>query len=137
MGYSRTLDLSSAYSLSDVLLVSNDDEKNILNTGTFALAKEIVLIQDVYPISSLRVKHDGRDIGGKHLYTQVFYNGVAVGAIHDSVAGYTTYTDDLAFTNLMIGDRIQLYAYVDSGVLGFLQNFRIYGTANPFHANVV
>jgi uncharacterized protein (DUF1501 family) len=131
----RQQNVAPAYSLSDVILMSNDTQDSVL-ADSYTKYKEMKIIQDVFPKSSLRIKHDSYDIGANTITSRLYRNGVAVGSVFVSHSDGTwvTNTDDIGFTDLHYGDVLQIYAYrtLGGGILGALRNFRVYGTPNPF-----
>jgi len=114
-------DLTKLGISSDDLVFSNDDMKSH-NTGTPTKVKEIICYKSV----KCCVYHEMRSsVGGtSHGMSRVYVNGSGVGATNDNnTTTWIQYTDDI---EVVIGDKIQIYAWEDyGGGAGEVQNMRI------------
>lgn len=112
----------TGYSLSNVVLFSNDNEK----TGTYAgytKFKEMIC-----PLTAtIRIYFELKAGGnGETHYGRIYKNGVAFGTARSTdIEAYQTYSEDLAFA---AGDLIQIYAHSTGGApVVYIRNFRILG----------
>lgn len=131
MGYS--LDSTArqlCYSTTNVL------HSNIAATSTtnaaYTKLKEIMLTYPIAAHGSIRAAFDMDCVAFAEARGKIYRNGVAVGVEHGPMGGgFVTYTDDLVFTDLKQGDKIQLYAKNDGGHTTDIRNFIIYAVLSP------
>jgi hypothetical protein len=138
----RRINLAPSYTASDVLLVANDDQSMVLE-DVYTKHKESTIIQDVFPYANLRLYMELYDIGANTITATWYRNGTilpgATICVSASDGSWTGFTQDFTFTDLMYGDKLQVYAYRTTGTggLGRLRNFRVSGTENPFFNTMV
>ena len=138
MGYGDRINITTkSFILSDVLIGSNDTSASTASAA-FNLLKTFTIVHDVYPITSLRIKHSLQRTGGGGVsHSRIYRNGVAIGIDHSEAGGPTEYTEDFNFTNLKVHDTISIYAYNTGGGNAVITNFRIYGTETIFVPTLV
>ncbi len=124
------------YDASDVLLSSDDTEENH-GAVPYTKEKEIgALPDDMYSNDSeFRIKFDLKSANGAvTVYGRIYRNGVAVGTERSTAStSYNTYSEDIS--GWSASDLIQLYTHTSSsGIVVYVQNFRIYG--DIAHTNV-
>jgi hypothetical protein len=126
MGYSQTLAISPAFVASDTIIAANDTVDNFVNPAPFQKIKEIKIVSEIYPHSTFRFKFDlNVPLGIAH--GQIYRNGIAVGIDHATPGfGWTTFSEDLIFTNLKLLDTFELWVYC-SNANGQCRNFRVHG----------
>lgn len=127
-----TIPVISLVTLSDVLLHSNDAEKND-NPGAYIKAKEILCMHD----GTYRIKFDLRlNFGSTDGKAKIYKNGVAFGTERSSTGvDYVTFSEDLSFVR---GDLIQLYYYTTNVSYDvYVRNFRLYGDVNINFVNLL
>lgn len=88
--------------------IANADPRST-NSGVFVRVKEI-LIQEVSPGTCTVYFTLTRTAGAGIVNGRLYVNGVAVGVDHPSNPGPDIWNDVLAL-NLVIGDRVQIYAH--------------------------
>ena len=128
MGYSKTVELPNAYTASDTVLISNP--ASVDKSGdTYQLAKSVQVIQDVYPVSTLRVKWNIVFISGNE-FSRVYKNGVPVGV---EKANDGDKSDDISLTDFQINDTIEIWIKTNL-VAGSLRcrNMTVCGNPQPF-----
>lgn len=112
---------------SDILRASADTEKSRAfgteeAAGVYSRIKEIIISVK----GSIRTKFDIKcNVNGKG-YGKVYINGIAVGTERVATTSYVTHSQD--FSNVDLGDRIQIYWHgsVGSTETVYIDNFRIY-----------
>ena len=111
------------YTAGNILVHSNDAEKQRLGDGTWHLFKST----RVAKTGILRIKFDGKSAAGDRLYVfKIYKNGSPVGT-QRATAGYnvyTTFTEDIA--GWVAGDECQIYGYEATVYYGTVRNFRLY-----------
>lgn len=134
MGYSRTIEYSDAYIASETQISANNAVKTFTDAAIYHLAKEETIISAIYKNSVLRIKFSMRS-GSGAAFGKIYYNGIAAGTERTTAAGaWTEYVEDIGFSNLQVGDKIQIYGY---NIAGQVSLFGIFGTSSKFFNSVV
>jgi len=112
----------TGYSLSDVVLFSNDAEKTNGVDDAAVLGKEMICALG----GTIRVHHEMKRSGtGNACNSQIYKNGISFGSIRSTInENYQLYDEDLAF---VAGDLIQLYFHKSGNATCHIRNFRILG----------
>lgn len=120
-------------SAGDTLRVSSDAEVEVTAAGESppTTVHKTLTIADGYVSGTFRIKYAVKNDGtALNTRTQVYKNGVAVGALdakpHSDV-GYETISQDIAA--IAGGDVLTLCASDDTGSVGYVKEFRVYCVA--------
>jgi hypothetical protein len=134
MGYTYIPQVQEGYVLSDILMGQSDGQTNVAS-DVYKLGKSILRLAEIYPKSQLRIKFD-MFVTGSTGYGKIYFNGSPIGTERSTnLLTWTTYSEDISFTNIKALDTIELWGY-NTGYIGFgnvvgFRNFRIY--ANDVH----
>ena len=126
MGYSKTVELPNAYTASDTVLNSNPSAV-LTVSAVYEKCKSVSVVQEVYPVCTLRVKWTVVFAAGANHWSKVYVNGVAVGV---EQVGLGAFSDDISLTDFTINDTIEIWGKTSGGIN--IQDMFVCGTASPF-----
>lgn len=117
----KTINTVSAATVSDTLQWSDDAELTVSATS-YTKYKEILINEN---LAAVRVKCTTTGSGGNNIWYTLYKNGVAIGTEHAGGNPSATGSDDI--TNLVAGDLLQIYCYINSGT-HTVKDFKLYFT---------
>ena len=138
MGYSSSPNqLAKNYMPTDDIIVGHDADISYAST-TWSLKKSIVITGILNPKSLFRFKFDLRLTAGiGTAYGQIRRNGSIVGTEQSTGnTAFTTYSEDIASTNWIRGDVIELWLKAAVADSATARNFRICGLGSEFEHGV-
>jgi len=135
MGYTPEQPVRRSFIATNDLLQSSTTVVYFNNLTTPELKKEMELTTLCYPSGSIRVTFQLNALHGS-VWGYVARNGVKIG-IQRTTAVITAWTEDFIFSDLRLGDKIQIYAWTDAVPHdGNVETFTITGFESPFRITV-
>jgi len=128
MGYASVVNVGATYRPSENVLVF-DLATFSTSSEVYVIAKSLLRLTDVYQNSGFRISFTigSSSAGAGHNYGQIYHNGVAVGTERYQGIGSSTWSEDLYFTELHVGDTIELWCHTDAGHTGYCSDFYLKG----------
>lgn len=138
MGYANTaLQTIKTYVPSDDVIFNNSAEVTTVSNTAYVKLKEIELMSDIGETSLFRYKFDLKSDGIRQACAEIRRNGVKIGAFQTNVGAYVTKTEDIASTNFIVGEKLQIYGYIFGvGDTCYVKDFKICGVGSEWKTNV-